>query len=93
MTESPGWGGASWLTGKVREIDETFAYPALQDWLEKACKGIAIEPFAEGDGWDVIVHNGLTGDDREETVVATCEREIEAEMIAVALWWQAGRWK
>jgi len=80
------------MAERAREIEDDFTHPALQDWLEMACLGVAIEPFAEGDGWDVIVHNGLTGDDREEAVMATCEREGEAELIAVALWAQARRW-
>lgn len=87
--------GGSWSTGKAREIDETFSWAALQGWLEEACLGIAIEPVYETDipAWQVIVHNGQTGDDREEAVMAACETEQEAELIAVALWWQSKRWR
>lgn len=82
------------MAERTREIESDLNYPAMQDWLEKACVGIAIEPSYTTmiPIWDVIVHNGQTGDDREEAVMATCETEQEAELIAVALWWQAKRW-
>ena len=72
--------------GREIEADE---YPALAEWLDRALIGVAIEPVEDGAvtvRWDVIVHNGLLGDDREEAILATCENEQEAELMACGLW-------
>lgn len=66
------------------------ARPALQNWLERACERVSVEPLLNGDGFEighqVVVHNGRNGSGREEAVLATCERAGEAELVAFALW-------
>ena len=76
------------MADAAREI-EADDYAALAEWLEHALVGVAIEPVYDGaeiPTWQVLVHNGLRGDAREETVLAACESEQEAELVAVALW-------
>jgi len=94
------------MAKRAREIESDYV-PVMQEWLEKACLGVAIEPTVDsgpvgfpvpvGPGleipvWEVIVHNGLPEGDREEAVIATCDSELEAELVAAALWAQVRRW-
>lgn len=75
------------MVDRAREI-EADDYAALAEWLDRALVGICIEPVFDGieiPSWHVIVHNGKSGDAREETVLAACENEQEAELVAVAL--------
>src|SRR6058998_1478912 len=75
------------MAERGREIDAG-EYPALLPWLEQTLVGVSIEPVEDGfvTHWDVIVHNGQRGEGREEAVLATCENEQEAELLAVGLW-------
>lgn len=67
----------------MAEID-TRRPAALKPWLDRAIEGVAVEPA--GLGWNVIVHNGREGEEREEAVVCWCEDHPHAELIGHALW-------
>jgi len=63
----------------------------LQEWLVQAAKGITIipQPSTVGftqDEWWVEVNNGLGGHAGVGTIIARCTSELEAQLIAVALW-------
>lgn len=60
--------------------------PRLGHWLAAAARGIAILPI-QGGLFHVYVHNGEFGTGTEEgRIVATCTSDLEAELVATALW-------
>jgi hypothetical protein len=70
--------------------------PVLLDWLAQACKDVAVEPVVDAQGfalgYQVLVTNGVDGEGREEAVMASCDGQNEAELVAAALWALARRW-
>ena len=58
--------------------------PRLGPWLASAAKGIAIAPGSDG-RFHVFVHNGKAGNEVGR-IVATCTTELDAELLASALW-------
>lgn len=72
------------------------AEPALLEWLSRACVDIDVESVMNGYGVDVgyqvVVHSDMPGEGREGAVIATCDGQDEAELVAAALWALARRW-
>ena len=58
--------------------------PRLGPWLAAAAKGMAVAPGADG-RFHVYVHNGKAGNEVGH-IVATCTNELDAELLACALW-------
>ena len=58
--------------------------PRLGPWLAVAAKGIAVVPGTDG-RFHVFVHNGKAGNEVGR-IVANCANELDAELLASALW-------
>jgi hypothetical protein len=58
--------------------------PRLGPWLAAAAKGMAVVPGADG-RFHVFVHDGKAGNEVGR-IVATCTNELDAELLASALW-------
>ena len=58
--------------------------PRLGPWLGAAAKGMAVVPGTDG-RFHVYIHNGRTGNEVGR-IVATCTNELDAELLACALW-------
>ncbi len=65
---------------KIRPEDS----PRLGPWLAAAAKGMAVVPGSDG-RFHVFIHNGKAGNEVGR-IVATCTNELDAELLAAALW-------
>lgn len=63
---------------------------ALKPWLDRTLEAAEIVPHFHGGPvplyWTIEVTNGLTGEDRESALIAFCQDQDHAELVAAALW-------
>ena len=62
--------------------------PKLLPWLSRTLQAVEVEMedyFAESP-YAVKITNGLDGEDHSETIIARCETELDAELVAAAMW-------